>query len=216
MRQLFLAAVAGIFLIGCSTSPPLPDTTDPNVLTAIMATVRVSCLDFQGREIASGTGVVVNDGRILTARHLWAPDYGIVGFDVSDVTGKKVKARLLTYGRNDWAVLIPEKPIGKPVSANPYADRRDFEEVFSVGYAVGLKHMTYTQGRIQPFEGKLARISAPVAPGNSGGGAWLPSPDGKPTLTGLVVAMFMANGVPYAHMGIIVPISLVHEEGGLN
>ncbi len=75
--------------------------------------------------------------------------------------------------------------------------------------------MSLTKGKILPFAGTLVRISAPIAPGNSGGGAWLPSPTGKPALTGLTAAIFLGNGTPYAHMAVLVPIETVEAEGGL-
>ena len=215
MRQLLLSVVMLVGL-GCSIAPDLPDVSDPNVLTAVLATVRVACLDGEGHEVGSGSGVLINDGVVLTCRHLNNLRAGVVGFRIMDVTGATTLAKVGKSGGHDWMTLIPEKKLGKPVLVPHGRKRRDFEDCFALGYPIGLNQMTLTKGQIQPFEGKLARISAPIAPGNSGGGAWLPSPTGKPALTGLTAAIFLGNGYPYAHLAVLVPIETIYEEGGLD
>ena len=215
MRQLLLSVVV-LVGIGCSSTPQLPDVSDPNVLTAVLATVRVACLDGEGNEVGSGSGVLINDGLVLTCRHLNNLRAGVVGFRVMDVTGATSLAKFVKSGANDWMTIAPEKKLGKPVLVPHGRKRRDFEDCFALGYPIGLNQMTLTKGQIQPFEGKLARISAPIAPGNSGGGAWLPSPTGKPALTGLTAAIFLGNGYPYAHLAVLVPIETIDEEGGLD
>ena len=211
-----LAGLAfAVLLVGCGNAPKLPDVSDPNVLTAVAATVRVSCIGYDGIEIGSGSGVVINDGQILTCHHLNALRMGVTGFRVTDVTGQQTLAKFVKAGANDWMILEPLRRVGKPVRVPHGRLRRDFEEVFALGYPIGLNQMTLTKGQVQPFEGKLARISAPIAPGNSGGGAWLPSPQGKPALTGLTAAIFLGNGHPVHHMALLVPIETIEAEGGL-
>ena len=215
MRFVNSALILSVVLLGCGSPPQLPNTGDPNVLSAVAATVRVACLNVQGKEVGSGTGVVINGGQILTARHMWEPDYGIVNYRITDITGAECIAEAKKLGKSDWMLLEPKLKLGKAIKVYPGRRFKLFENVFVVGYPVGLAHQTYTEGKIQPFEGKLARISAPIAPGNSGGGAWLPSPSGQPALAGLVVAMFTSRGQMLTHMGIIVPLDVIEEEGGL-
>jgi len=168
-------------------APPVPKKTAVGDLTPAElfkrlapAVVTISMLDANEREIAGGTGFVIDSvGTTVTNHHVIAQGKRvnvkfIDGASYDDVT-------LLTDdGVNDLALL--RVPLAKPKSGKPpvfealrLGDSDAVvvgERAISIGNPLGLDH-TLTDGLVSArrmFEGRAwIQMSVPVSPGNSGG-----------------------------------------------
>lgn len=146
-----------------------------------------------------GSGVVINTHCILTAKHV-ADDPLPQTFTTQD--GKEHKIiRKVSAEYSDMAVECTDDTLTAP----PVHIRRTMPEmytnVFVIGYPLGIPN-TLTTG---VYEGD-DRISAPIAFGNSGGGAFDPAGN----LIGVVVAMAVkqVEGYVFAfpHLSVITTI----------
>ncbi len=215
VRDARVAALLPLLLLGCGTTQRVeqrPQAID--LSTAIASVVRVVALDIDGHRMWSGSGVMVSKTRILTARHVTSDV--VATYAIRSISGAEVLARFVSAAATaDWAVLEADESIGIPADIMPEGDSVEvLSSVMAVGYAAGLQDPTITFGHLQPFEGGLYRISAPIAPGNSGGGAFSLC-RGRAVLIGLTVAVFAPGGNFVAHMGVVVPIGLIRDGGGL-
>jgi len=183
MKSLLKALVAGVILVaGCSAIPTEVSYTTPRQVVRMLSNDTYSC-----------SGVVLSDALVLTAKHCE------MLFKNTQVVKKSDFADLML-------VRSKEKcPCVHIASKTPNID----DKVWVVGFPSGgmLRTQYVTEGRVQGYtevEGeRFMAVSAPSAPGNSGG-AVLMIQDGQWVLVGVLVA-----GIPgYGH----VALSVTYED----
>jgi S1-C subfamily serine protease len=157
------------------------------------AVVRIRTVSCEG--IGIGSGFLVDDTTIITARHVveGASTVEVETWDgrvlvVSDVRQAQVI---------DLGVITVENAAGQPALTLADADVSVAAGVFAVGYPEGNAQAT-TEGHVLSFFsdtrygtlGEIMRFDAPIKPGNSGGP--LTSADNE--VVGVVYAVDLHNG----------------------
>lgn len=187
-------------VLGCSTEPDVSD---------VRAQVRKLAVGG-----GAGSGVVIAPGFVLTAQHVAInPDLVL--------RAKGPKGKVLGLGDNDKVDLgllyFPSRVAQCPCAKLAEFDALPDEPVYIVGYPLGITQ-TLTRGTsqgvvqqvvipgmwgMQTVLGPRLVFDATIAPGNSGGGAFVYR-DGEFQLVGIVVEM--AGGV-----GLAIPVSVVRK-----
>lgn len=216
MRAILILGLA--FLVGCTGmygSRPFervaPQKQEQSfaerIAPALSATVHISSRTKEGVGLSRGSGVVIDDRLVLTAKHI-VDQTGAFDFVVSQ--GKQlVIGRCVARGRgdDDWALLMLDQHIGRAIRMIDRGYKLElYGECLVVGHPAGLKSPTVTTGRIQEVLDRQIRISAPIWFGNSGGGMYV-DVRGELRLAGLTVAMFG----PTAHMGLVCHVNAVRK-----
>jgi len=222
MGRLLAVAFLATTLAACSGSVaiqgelPVKGSEAWPLAIPMAGSVRVLALNDMGMAVSAGSGVVISATRVVTARHMISED--VVRFKVRSISGHEVLAKAVvsgTEGMADWATLECEDSIGIPVEMAPRGlVPEPLSPIVAIGYAVGLLDPTVTFGHVQPHGGGLYRISAPIAPGNSGGGTFLLY-RGRPVLIGLTVGVYTSRGSLLTHMALVVPLDMIRDGGGL-
>jgi len=150
------------------------------VLNTYNATCTVGIGDEEGLFVAPlGTGIILDTGYILTARHVVDLDRdGILSNDERDCVirfryGEVYDAKVLCIGKKDFALLectsIRFKMIGYPYTKAAKRDPMLGEKVHTVGAMSG-RNLHVSDGRISIPELGRGRTSCFISRGNSGGG----------------------------------------------
>jgi S1-C subfamily serine protease len=220
MRLVLVLALG--FVVGCSgmygqrpfekPSAPAPqsrgETFAERIAPALRATVHISSRTKEGMGLSRGSGVVIDNRMVLTAKHI-VDQTGAFDFVVrqgKDLAVGKCIAR--GRGDDDWAVIMLDRHIGSAIAMIPNGYKLElYGECLVVGHAAGLPTVTVTTGRIQEILPRQLRISAPIWYGNSGGGMYV-EVNGELRLAGLTVAMFG----PTAHMGLVCHVDAIRNK----
>lgn len=186
-----------LFLAGCASIPE-----DTAFLDALKTSV------FIDAPTSSGSGVVLNDRCILTAAHVTADD-DVFKLTTADGTDRIVTKNVTNYyedAKDDIAVLCAADNLKiAPVTIAQKMPVR-YARVFTIGYPLNF-HKVLTEGRYQLD----SLVTAPVAPGNSGGGVF----DANGTYIGFADAhaIYRSNKtvLGYPHLMVIVEIDLIRK-----
>jgi S1-C subfamily serine protease len=204
---VLVAAVGAV--AACVPAPPAGDRTLPAAggvraesvaRAAQAATVRVRNRACQG--LATGSGVVVADGTLVTNRHVLD---GAGELEVSTWDGRTHRVRVASAATaTDLAVVEVDGdlPPAMPVADD---DPSPGENVTAVGYPLG-SELAFADGQVvdyrpgEPYgeDGLVLRVSSQLRPGNSGG----PLVDGDGRLVGVVFAV-----EPATDLGLAIPVS---------
>ena len=183
------------------------------------ASVLVSIED-RGQHIGSGSGVIISHKFdhtwILTAAHVakMGMDLTVINVDLGiDCPAKLVRGGDESIG--DFATLVVPGLFGTPVGVCSDEDLPVLGEyVIAGGFALGLPHLTITDGYSSGLRSGLVPYSACSIFGNSGGGVFVLR-KGEPVLLGLSVLLRGAHGVAVPHMALAYPVMLIRFNGGL-
>jgi len=147
--------------------------TETVATKSLKSTVMVIMEDNNHQELAYGSGVIIDDNKIVTNRHVIENAYfGKVKKYGSDVT-YSIKQVLAIDNSNDLAVLEVSN-LHKEVEIKFDTTRPNIgKKVYAVGNPKGLEG-TFSEGvvsgiRIFKDSSELIQISAPISPGSSGG-----------------------------------------------
>lgn len=147
-----------------------------------------------GRQVASGTGFIVADGRVLTNNHVVE---GCSVMSARNAAGNRVSARVdATDPRRDLALLSVPAGFGPALTFRDNPPVQRGELVVTYGFPLSgvlSSGPTLTTGDISALAGLRDnplhfQISAPVQPGNSGG----PLLDAQGHVIGVVVSKLNA------------------------
>lgn len=157
----------------------------------------------------SGSGIVIAPGVVLTAGHVAVhPGLAIDGQPVGGLPVGNTKA---VDQDHDLGLLVyPANIAGCPCAALADHEAEVDERVIVVGYPYGISSPIVTEGRSQGVislpDGEVRLIvTAPVAPGNSGGGVYV-FRDGAWQLVGVLVA-----STPQGAVSIVIPLSEIKK-----
>ncbi|HEX9993450.1 MAG TPA: serine protease [Acidimicrobiales bacterium] len=212
-RRRPLAALAGLAVAlaaaGCVAPPPpgedaLPAAVDVRAESvarlAEQATVRVRNRVCEG--LATGSGVVIGDGMLVTNRHVVE---GAGELQVSTWDGRTFDVGVAsTATRADLAVARVEGDL-PPAIVPADDDPRPGSAVSAVGYPLG-SQLAFSDGEVVDYqagahygeESEVLRVTAQLRPGNSGG----PLVDEQGRLVGVVFAVESSTD-----LGLAIPVS---------
>lgn len=166
MRKILLLAVVLALSLGAHAAPSATEVfakASPSIVVII-------ALDDQKRPIGSGSGVVVERGKVVTNWHV-----------VERASSVSVRRKETNYTASilqdrrdrDLALLSVQGLDAPPVSVSPVRTLAVGQTVYAVGAPAGLE-LTLTHGLVSALrevdDGKLIQTSAPISPGSSGGG----------------------------------------------
>lgn len=147
--------------------------TETVATKSLKSTVMVIMEDNNHQELAYGSGVIIDDNKIVTNRHVIENAYfGKVKKYGSDVT-YSIKQVLAIDNSNDLAILEVSN-LRKEVEISFDTIKPNIgKKVYAVGNPKGLEG-TFSEGivsgiRIFKDSSELIQISAPISPGSSGG-----------------------------------------------
>jgi S1-C subfamily serine protease len=153
---------------------PIGATLTPKAIAAVSlpATVQIRSIDALGSQRGDATGFFVsNDGLIATSLHVIAGAYVVEAWTLYGKSLGPVRF-VAADARQDIALLRVGGGDAHPLSLSQNPDPEIGEQVFVVGNPYG-QTGTFTDGLVsalRPAEGiTLIQISAPTAPGSSGG-----------------------------------------------
>lgn len=135
-------------------------------------TVSIVMQDKNRQTLALGSGVIIENGKIVTNIHVISgAKYGYALKNESD-DKMHISGYLALDNENDLALLsVPEIQTLKPIDLDTILPEIG-ESIFAAGNPKGLSG-TFSEGivsSIRQFEGdQLIQISAPISPGSSGG-----------------------------------------------
>ena len=130
-------------------------------------------LYYRDKQLAgSGSAVVIAEGRMVSAAHLFEPGLNPDGWRVATDHGKaNVEIEFIDY---DTDVAILKANVHCPCAELSRGQPGLYEEVFFAGYPLGIPHPVVTTGRYQGRDDIWHSLAtAQIAPGNSGGGAFM-------------------------------------------
>jgi S1-C subfamily serine protease len=172
-------------------------------------TVRVRNLSCEG--LGTGSGFVVDESTLVTNRHVVA---GADMLEIDTWDGQRFEVAAAAVGvLGDVAFVSVDGAL--PVSANLDGEADPGSDIAAVGYPQGGPFtlsrgvvIDHVAGEEFGVEGPVARISAEVQPGNSGG----PLLDERGRVAGVVYAIEIATG-----HGLAIPMETVRallDRGG--
>ena len=208
---LFIVAAIGV---GCFfwlkpvpkdiPTKPFSEDTDA-IATAEASVVKVYCFDHNGKEIATGSGVVMfHDDMIVTNYHVIEDVYSVKVSTDQDIT-YNVLGVWHKDENQDIAILKLEKSTGlsllKP--GKPSALQKG-ETVTAIGSPLGIKN-TVSKGnlsaRIMQSNYDILQFTAPISSGSSGGALF----NEKGEVVGITYASFEEG----QNLNLAIPIDLV-------
>lgn len=226
---IILIMVSLLGLLGDSTAQDITDPVDSITTTfdpyknLIFASVKVITED------GTGSGIVLNERYILTARHVIKDNDNI--YVEFPPTMKRVKAKIEIEGNDnelDYAILElspgeekspfispeeekddPFKPrfFIKPIKLEDFMRLKTGDEIKIAGYPLGdVFHIS--KGLLGCKDDGFYRTSAPIIYGNSGGGCF----DSQNQLIGILVRVRLYRGRPVCHINYIVPMDKIYED----
>jgi hypothetical protein len=164
--------LVGVVLLGCAGS--VPALTPQEVYQhAANSTVVIRT------ESGLGSGVLVSPYLVATNCHVTKSDESVKVFFMHQTTGLQVTATGTVVGRNEphdvCAVGIEQAfPGSRPVGGiRSWASVKVGDPVYTLGAPIGLAY-SFSDGIVSQKResngGKLVQFTAPISPGNSGGG----------------------------------------------
>jgi len=176
-----------------SSSPTDPLSLTKNLEPAI---VKIESPRENGRGIGSGF-FISSDGYILTVSHILENRYGTVAKEIKGVTrrGKTKLIKVVATDREEDLALLKMESDDQPFPFIELGSSKKLnllDYVMALGYPYGV--FSVTEGKISALrEGKelpAIQMTAPVAPGNSGG----PLVDSQGAAIGIVTAKLSTAG----------------------
>ena len=198
------------------------ETAGPCVVSIDTTWEESTLLVFTQKGGMSGSGVLIlttpTGSYIVTNRHVVDAPAGARNVVRSVLLGsKKLPYEVDSFGKNgvDLAYLKVADPRSDPAQLTPYAMMGDVhvgEECVAIGNALGagISVTTGIVSRFDEYEGtKLIRTSAPISPGNSGGGLFRRR-DGR--LIGITTSARRGEGVQNVNFAIPVDYIFPDED----
>ena len=209
LSRLFLTALAVLSMAFCAAvqAAPAPGAVE-NAVVKIFSTLRnpdpVKPWARQEPSEITGSGVVIEGGRILTNAHmvLYASQVQVQGYGAGDKFPATVEAvapgiDLALLKLDDESFFEGRAPLPRSTALPDVKD-----EVLAYGYPMGGSNLSITKGIISrieftaynfPVSGLRIQVDAAINPGNSGGPAVV---NGR--MVGLVFSHIgMAQGIGY-------------------
>ena len=162
---------------GASAAPPAvataatPARSAEDVFADVAPSVaRVNVLDDSGRMIATGSGVVVGDGAMLTNCHV-----AMLGAKLSVRLGGVVLPAAVQLADEAFDLCRLDVPgmHAPPVAIGSVTSLRTGQQVYAIGAPAGLE-LTISEGIVSSLrkveEGIVIQTTAPISSGSSGGG----------------------------------------------
>lgn len=141
-------------------------------------------LAFVRNENGLGSGVIIKDGYVLTAEHLYSKNGVYVNHAQFDYLDGRKKAEVINRDKDNDLMLLRANVKGSVKFADPKLD----EEVIIVGYAFGIKMVFH--GRVSAIENNVVFIDCNAMRGTSGAGVF--NKNGK--LIGMVSFVYSDGG----------------------
>lgn len=134
--------------------------------------VKIYCYDFEGQEIATGSGFIAFENNVcITNYHVLEDAYSIKISSSEDRTFA-VKGVIAYSNEKDIAILELKEAEFKPLSLGDANEIKKGETVTAIGSPLGIKN-TISQGilsgRIMQGDMDILQITAPISSGSSGG-----------------------------------------------
>ena len=181
-RRGIVAVCAGVF---CISSAPASGMSAKDIFAQVArSVVVVLALDYSGKTIAQGSGVVVGENEVATNCHVISDANKIVVRQAADSGGGetyRMDSRILAQDdERDLCLLFVDElsePPAAPVVAMGAAKQLAVgEDVYSVGAPKGLE-LSFSRGIVSQLRGihgkrgaPLVQTDAAISPGSSGGG----------------------------------------------
>jgi len=161
-----------------AVTPPTPSVASASVqqsAEALFADVapsvaRVNVMDASGRIVGSGSGVVIDDGVLLTSCHV-----ATVGAKLTAKLGETVLPATVVLADEVYDLCRLSVPgmRAPPVPLGSVETLRTGQRVYAIGAPQGLE-LTLSEGIVSALRnvdgGTVIQTTAPISPGSSGGG----------------------------------------------
>lgn len=175
-------------MTGCTPNPV------PQPLSVTYVNPRLTVYPLQTAEGGNGSGVLIANGKMLTAAHVAiTPNLFVVK------NGKRLEAKVIKINEKDDVALMEVKGLTCPCASVAWGQEKVDSKVFAVGYPVyeQYKMQVRTTGNVQGYVDGFIKFSASLAPGNSGGGVF----NSRGQLVGLTNAI---AAFPLGFMGVAI------------
>lgn len=163
--------------------------------------------DLKKNETGSGSGVVLDNGVIVTNNHVLSnsPRYGISYDEENEVSGEYITSTVYyRSSEKDIALTHSPNPDVKPVRLGNSDNLRVGQKVVAIGSPLGLKN-TVTQGTISAIRNengrKYIQFGASVTFGSSGGALF--------DMFGNLIGITTATAIPGENFNFAIPINEV-------
>ena len=165
-------------VVAAAVTPPAPSVASVPVqksaetLFADVApsVARVNVMDASGRMVGSGSGVVIDDGVLLTSCHV-----ATVGAKLTAKLGESVLPATVALADEVYDLCRLNVPgmRAPPVPIGSVDTLRTGQRVYAIGAPQGLE-LTLSEGIVSALRkvegGTVIQTTAPISPGSSGGG----------------------------------------------
>lgn len=155
---------------GASTAPAAARSAEDVFADVSRSVARVNVMDGSGRAIAFGSGVVIDQGTVLTSCHVATRGTALT---VKFSDGLKPATIQLADEALDLCRLSVPELNAPAVAIGTVEGLRTGQRVYAVGAPMGLD-LTISEGIVSSLrnvdEGTVIQTTAPISPGSSGGG----------------------------------------------
>jgi len=172
------AVTAAPPVVAAAVTPPTPSVASMPIqksaetLFADVApsVARVNVMDASGRMVGSGSGVVIDDGVLLTSCHV-----ATVGAKLTAKLGESVLPATVALADEVYDLCRLNVPSMRapPVPLGSVDTLRTGQRVYAIGAPQGLE-LTLSEGIVSALRkvdgGTVIQTTAPISPGSSGGG----------------------------------------------
>lgn len=151
-------------------SAPIQKSAETLFADVAPSVARVNVMDASGRMVGSGSGVVIDDGVLLTSCHV-----ATVGAKLTAKLGESVLAATVALADEVYDLCRLNVPgmRAPPVPIGSVETLRTGQRVYAIGAPQGLE-LTLSEGIVSALRkvegGTVIQTTAPISPGSSGGG----------------------------------------------
>ena len=151
-------------------SAPIQKSAETLFADVAPSVARVNVMDASGRMVGSGSGVVIDDGVLLTSCHV-----ATVGAKLTAKLGESVLPATVALADEVYDLCRLNVPgmRAPPVPIGSVETLRTGQRVYAIGAPQGLE-LTLSEGIVSALRkvegGTVIQTTAPISPGSSGGG----------------------------------------------
>jgi len=151
-------------------SAPIQKSAETLFADIAPSVARVNVMDASGRTLGSGSGVVIDDGVLLTSCHV-----ATVGAKLTAKLGETVLPATIALADEVYDLCRLSVPgmRAPPVPLGSVETLRTGQRVYAIGAPQGLE-LTLSEGIVSALRkvdgGTVIQTTAPISPGSSGGG----------------------------------------------
>ena len=223
MLKLCLLIATSLFFAIADSSFILTPTyaADSGPFKSIRQVVyKIHVLSETGMLLGGGSGVLIDNERVLTANHVVnaIPEKGRLVVVDEQYGERTLEISILKQDEMSDLALLEVKQLYCPCAPLARSAPKPDVKVYSVGFPmnqfVGIQIVT--EGTYQGMHVNKYIVTSPIAPGNSGGGTFIKAKSGTFYLIGIVtdtIAMSYGFGsvIFFTHLAMAAPLNVIKE-----